>query len=416
MSKLNEQIISGFQHKPDGEVFFTDAIEQEGHSHAKSVYEHFMSQSYAPLEIVSDKNALEEINAAKEHLDAFNNFLIIGTGGSSLGGKMLCGLSKNNLASLNFIENTDFDTIEQVIKDSDPKKTAIIAISKSGETAETLSVFSIFYQWLQSYVGESAYKQCLIITEDKTSSLKTIAAQEGIYTLNHHLEIGGRYSVFSNVGLLPALLSGLNIDQILMGAEKCLNEFKSEANNHILQGALYNFLFLKHHQKTSTVMLYYADRLNYLGLWFRQLWAESIGKSGKGSNPVPALGTVDQHSQLQLWLDGPKDKIFTVITLDQKQKGQAIHFSDCPEKINYLEGKTIGDLMDAEQRAITQVLKENNCPVREIRLPHLDEETMGGLLMQFMIETILMADFLDVNPFDQPAVEQGKILTKQYLS
>ena len=168
--------------------------------------------------------------------------------------------------------------------------------------------------------------------------------------------------------------------------------------------------------KTITVLMPYADRLAWLAKWYVQLWAESLGKGGKGSQPVAAIGPVDQHSQLQLYLAGPDDKVFTIITTSSAGQGPVIDAALAaragePE----FGGKRIGDLVAAQGRATAETLAKNGCPVRTIHLEKLDETNLGELLMHFMLETIIAAHLLGVDPFDQPAVEEGKILAKQYL-
>jgi glucose-6-phosphate isomerase len=167
---------------------------------------------------------------------------------------------------------------------------------------------------------------------------------------------------------------------------------------------------------TQTVLMPYVDRLGHFGLWFRQLWAESLGKDGKGSTPIRALGTVDQHSQLQLYLAGPRDKVFTLVMLDVAATGGTVSpaFADAPQ-LAYLAGRSMGDLLDAEQRATAASLVRQGRPTRIFRLARLDEQTLGGLLMHFMLETMIAAELLGVDAFDQPAVEEGKVLARQYL-
>jgi glucose-6-phosphate isomerase len=160
----------------------------------------------------------------------------------------------------------------------------------------------------------------------------------------------------------------------------------------------------------------YLDRLNCFGSWFQQLWAESLGKNGKGTTPIRALGVVDQHSQLQLYLDGPKDKLITLLIANQNNKGGLIpkDLTDDPE-LKFIADKRMGDLMAAEQRATAATLIKNNCPTRIIKINSLDERSLGSLLMHFMLETIIAADLLGLNAFNQPAVEEGKAMAKQYL-
>jgi glucose-6-phosphate isomerase len=173
----------------------------------------------------------------------------------------------------------------------------------------------------------------------------------------------------------------------------------------------------RHRAVTISVLMPYVDRLAQLGMWYRQLWAESLGKGGRGTTPVRAMGTVDQHSQLQLYLDGPRDKMFTLIELEVAAAGRVVdkELADDPE-LAYLAGRTMGDLLDAEQRATAETLVRHGRPVRLFRLARLDEAALGALMMHFMIETIIAAHLLGVNPFDQPAVEEGKVLARRYLA
>ena len=154
----------------------------------------------------------------------------------------------------------------------------------------------------------------------------------------------------------------------------------------------------------------------HFGLWYRQIWAESLGKDGKGTTPIRAMGTVDQHSQLQLYLAGPWDKMFSVLRMDTQSEGRRVDpdLLDDP-RLDYLAGRRMGDLLDAEARATADTLIRNGRPTRQILIDTLDEETLGGLFMHFMLETILAAHLLEVDPFDQPAVEEGKVLAREYL-
>ena len=167
----------------------------------------------------------------------------------------------------------------------------------------------------------------------------------------------------------------------------------------------------------STVLAAYADRLLPFTMWFRQLWAESLGKDGKGTLPVPATGAVDQHSQLQLWLDGPDDKLFTVVTAETAGRGRTVPPALVEdERLAWLAGRSMGDLLDAEARATVETLAQKGRPVRQLHLGRIDEMALGALMMHFMLETILAARLLGVDPFDQPAVEQGKVLARDYLA
>jgi glucose-6-phosphate isomerase len=167
----------------------------------------------------------------------------------------------------------------------------------------------------------------------------------------------------------------------------------------------------------ATVFMAYADALRDTALWYRQLWAESLGKAGKGTTPLDAVGTVDQHSQLQLWLDGPADKMFTILTapsVGQGDRADGDILGEAPE-LSWLAGRRLGDLLDAHARGTADALAARGRPVRSMRLDAVDEESLGALMMHFMLETIIAAHMLEVNPFDQPAVEEGKVRARRYM-
>ena len=226
-------------------------------------------------------------------------------------------------------------------------------------------------------------------------------------------DIGGRYSIFSNVGMIPAILADLDVKKIHLGASKVIEK------NDFLDTFKFAqiFKFCSSNNYLSNVMMTYSDGLTYFGKWYLQLWAESIGKKNRGITALHAIGTTDQHSQLQLYLDGPKDKFFTFIKSNYHKKGLKIDAETMKEEsVNYLINKTMGDLMHAEQDATIDTFKLNNFKFREILLNEINEEAMGTLMAFSIMETIAACIYFEVDPFDQPAVEQGKALTKKYLS
>jgi glucose-6-phosphate isomerase len=182
-------------------------------------------------------------------------------------------------------------------------------------------------------------------------------------------------------------------------------------------GAALSIALAKSRRIGTTVLMPYVDRLGFLGFWYRQLWAESLGKNGEGTTPVRAVGTVDQHSQLQLYLDGPHDKMFTLLLADVVGAGRSVPAALVNEQdLAYLAGRTMGDLLDAEGRATSETLIRNRRPTRIMRIARVDEGVLGALMMHFMLETIIAAHLLSVDAFDQPAVEEGKVLTRTYLA
>ncbi len=252
------------------------------------------------------------------------------------------------------------------------------------------------------------------------SPLRRVCERWGVETLMHDPGIGGRYAVLSLVGVLPAMIAGLDAPALRAGAAEVLDATlgaATPADSAPAVGAAISIALVRERGIATTVLMPYADRLAPFGLWFRQLWAESLGKDGAGTTPVRAVGATDQHSQLQLYLAGPRDKMFTLVTLECAGSGPRVAAGMAEDAaLAYLRGRTMGDLMDAEQRATADTLARNGRPVRVLRLARLDERALGALLMHFMLETIIAAGLMGVDPFDQPAVEEGKALARAYLA
>mgnify|MGYP003952493451 CR=1 FL=1 len=341
--------------------------------------------------------------------------MIFGTGGSNLGARALINILNNKLKKkIEFYDNIDPLFFEESFHNIDFNSTGFVIISKSGSTPETISQFgSIIEKASKENLLSKLFSNCLIITEFKNSPLYNLAKDNKCLLLEHSNKIGGRYSVFSNVGMVPAIIANMNVNKIQKGASDFLN--KIEANNHFLIGQL--FYFQKDQKISSNVLMTYSDSLYYFGKWYLQLWAESIGKNNKGITAIHSVGTTDQHSQLQLYLDGPKDKFFTFLTTNHAKKGMLINKDILNSKeIDYLVGKRMGDLMEAEQYATIDTFKSKDIRFRQIHLPKIDEETIGSIMAFSIVETIATCIYFKVDPFNQPAVEQGKILTKKYLS
>ena len=396
-------------------------LPEEGLSSLKEVQKKIAEKSYAFFDILTEASVLSEVEQKASDLrQAFKNFVVLGTGGSSLGAKTLCDLRTNPFSDqgpqVHFLNNVDSYTIEQLLSGLDLNQTCFIAVSKSGSTAETLCQTLCIMKHLEGK-GLDVKKHFMILTEDKDSPLTQLAETYIITPLNHHKEIGGRFSVFSNVGLLPAALMGVDLRALHQAAQDYIETFQQADVSHAaFAGALMAHQGMQAGRNIS-VMMPYVDRLTSFAQWYAQLWAESLGKAGKGSTPVAALGTVDQHSQLQLYNDGPDDKIYTFLVENSSGKGLVPNgYIYTDDKLSYLEDQTMGDLLYAEARATIDSLKNVNRPVRVITFDQLDESVLGQLLAHFMLETILTAELLGIDAFDQPGVEQSKILTRHYLA
>jgi glucose-6-phosphate isomerase len=367
------------------------------------------------------KDLAEASPLALKFQDEFSDVIILGTGGSSLGGQTLSVLAERACPRLHFMDNIDPHTFSHLLATIDPKTTGVIAISKSGSTAETLLQFlTCVDHWCTHLSEQSLSHHFLVITEQKSSPLFRLKERYGIPFIEHDAKLGGRFSIFSLVGLFPALLVGVDVIAFRQGSASLIEQMINCADALEFApsvGAMLSYAQWKDHKKTISVMMPYVDQLQFFSKWYRQLWAESLGKSGKGTTPVDALGAVDQHSQLQLYLDGPRDKFFTVLTTDMAHKGP----KTCPSHLiddadlQYLYDKKLGDLMEAEQRATIETLIKNQCPTRVIHVPEINAYALGELSMHFVLETLFTSELLGVDPFNQPAVEQGKILAKKYL-
>ncbi len=368
-------------------------------------------QKLAMIDIIFNENDLEEFKKLAQKISKYKKVLVLGVGGSSLGGKTLTSLKFQN--KLQFLESIDPATIHNALEETDLKNTFFLVISKSGETIETICQALILLDKLQQEKTHDFAKQFLFITESNQNSIAKIAQEIGAEIFPHPQNIGGRYSCFSVVGLLPAMLCGADAEKIRSGAKKILAHFLDSEHNEILQSCEMQ-LGLYRQGFTSNVVMPYIDNLKNFTDWYRQLWAESLGKHHFGSTPINSMGTVDQHSQLQLYLDGPKNKFFTFFT--QKNHPQNFDIKDQKNCLTLFGGKKLSEIVEVEQSTTIEVLNQQKLPIRLFSIDQLDEEVLGGLMMQMFLEVILIADFKGINPFDQPAVELRKDLAKKILA
>jgi len=319
------------------------------------------------------------------------------------------------------MDNLDPDSYGALLARLPLKTSRFVAVSKSGGTGETL---------MQTIAALDAVKVAQLdphdhflgITEPakpgRKNGLRDLLSAHQIRTMDHDPGVGGRFSVLTNVGLLPAAVCGLDIGAIRQGAADALAPVLAHMPPAEVPAAVGAALAAGlASSKTISVMMAYADRLQMFTKWYVQLWAESLGKDGKGTTPIGALGPVDQHSQLQLYIAGPRDKLFTIVTASPAGRGPRMtadlaKIAGEPD----FSGKAIGDLVAAQGRATAETLAKNGCPVRTFHLAQLDETSLGALMMHFMLETIIAAHLIGVEAFDQPAVEEGKVLAKTYLA
>jgi glucose-6-phosphate isomerase len=366
---------------------------------------------------------------------AFDTVVVLGIGGSALGTialqqallrpfwNELNDEARDYFPRLFVLDNIDPTTIAPFLDRIDLARTLVDVVSKSGSTAETMAQFLIIRERLLAQIQDDGYRGHLIFTTDPAAGvLRRIADEESIPTLPVPPGVGGRFSVLSAVGLLPAALVGIDIEKMLAGSA-AMDERCRTADLHANPAALFAALqYLAHNGKGAAmhVMMAYSDRLFGIAGWFRQLWAESLGKrkdlSGndvfRGPTPIDARGVTDQHSQVQLYMDGPFDKTITLLATQTQRVDVAIPqaYPD-NEELAYLGGRTLGELLEAERVATTSALTTAGRMNMTIELPRVDPHSIGQLLMMLQIATVYAGAFYNVNPLDQPGVELGKRLT-----
>ncbi len=391
------------------------------------------------LPVLHVAESTDDIEAAEQALGRLSRnagtIVFFGTGGSSLGGQTIAQLGGWNIPGergegqkqrprVRFYDNLDPRTLENALKHLDLESTRFVVISKSGGTAETLSQAITALDAVKTAgLAAEIPNYFLGVTEPaeagRENGLRALFNHHQIPMLDHHPGIGGRFSALTNVGLLPGLAQGLDVRALRKGASAvvaaALAADRAEDAAPAL-GAAIAVGLSKEKGITNMVMMPYADRLERFASWYGQLWAESLGKDGEGTTPIAALGPVDQHSQLQLFMDGAPRHLVTFLRTDCAGSGPVISAELANQAgASYLAGKRVGDLVAAQQSAVPEALIGAGRPVRVFDIDPLDEAALGGLMMHFMLETILAAGLLGVDPFGQPAVETGKRLTLEYL-
>ena len=345
--------------------------------------------------------------ATVKKFSKYKNIVVIGMGGSILGTKSIYSFLKTKIKKeVFFFDNLDENLHLRFNKIKILKNSCFIIISKSGNTLETITNLGVVF-------SKSLLKNKLIfITEIKDSILNDIANKFNAEIIEHKNFIGGRYSVLSEVGMFPAALMGLNIN-------KFQNLKKLIQNKNFVSSLVQNvasIYTLNEHGIKNSVILNYDSGLNDLGYWYQQLVGESLGKKGKGITPILSTAPRDHHSVLQLYLDGPKDKFFTFFSSSNEGKKHKISGKIIPSKMKFLKNKRIGDIIKAQCNATKNVIKSRNIPYRSFIFNKSSEEELGMIFTFFVLETILLARLMNINPFDQPAVEQVKIETRKILS
>ena len=339
--------------------------------------------------------------------DKFKTVVVVGMGGSILGSNAIYDFMKHKVKKkFIFFDNLDYEKLLNFKKKNNINKNLFIIISKSGNTIETLANFIAL-----NIIKKNA-KNIIIISENKDNSLLSISKKYNLHYVKHKNFLGGRYSVLSEVGIIPAYLMGVNIKKLRNNLE---NYLKKNKMNFLKNSSISLTKILNKKKYKNLIFLNYAPQLEKFLFWCQQLIAESLGKKGKGFLPIISNAPKDHHSLLQLYLDGPKDKIFYFFSICNNQ-GESLQTKKISKKINYLNNKNINDIKETQKKAVIKALTKSNIPFREFTINKTNEETLGELFSYFMLETSIVGKMANINPFNQPAVERVKIFTKKILN
>ncbi len=382
-----------------------------------------------------EKGVRESKALADRSRERFENFLLLGIGGSALGPaalvSALCHPHHNLLAAnrrggmrLFVIDNADPEMLAHCLEVLDLKRTLVNVITKSGTTSETLTAFMVVEDALRKTVGKEKVSEHFVFTTDPEKGLlRALAKEKGVSTLPVPPNVGGRFSVLTAVGLFPAACCGIDIEALVSGAaemERRCRTVEIGRNPAYLYAAIH-YLLDSRRQKTIAVMMPYVQALRDIADWHRQLWAESLGKrhdrEGRdvyvGQTPVKALGATDQHSQIQLYVEGPNDKVITLIQVDEWRQRCTIPQDALPgiQELDVFRGRDMADLLTAELAATEFALTKAARPNLKILLSRVSPESVGAILYMLEVATAFAGGLYNINAFDQPGVEEGKKAT-----
>jgi len=341
-----------------------------------------------------------------EKFKSFKTIAIIGMGGSILGSEAVSHFLKEKInKKIYFFNDLNIEKIQNFKKKKNLNKILFFVISKSGNTVETLSNFFTLK------IIKKNSKNIIIISEKKNNLLYSLSKKFNLFYIEHKNYIGGRYSVLSEVGIVPAYLMGININKLRSGSLKSLKKTQLFLkDSSIMLSSLLSFKKIN-----NLIFLNYCPELEKFLFWCQQLIAESLGKNGKGFLPTISNAPKDHHSLLQLYLDGPKNKLFYIFSNEESSK-EKINIKEILKEKNFLNNKTLNSIKKAQKNALIKTLKNKNIPFREFKIKNINEEVLGELFSYFILETVIIGKLTNINPFDQPAVEQVKIYTKDLLN
>ncbi len=367
---------------------------------------------------------------AAEVSERFDNVVVLGIGGSALGLRAASQAllpshwnlrtkeSREGRPRLFVCDNIDPESFSGLLGLIDIEKTCFTIISKSGRTTETAAQLLVVLDHLKALLGENWHENVVIITDPEAGELRPMVRELGLTAFSIPPKLGGRFSVLSPVGLFPAACVGIDVEELVNGARamasRCSEPSLETNPGYHIGAAFYQFDTAK--RKNMSVMFSYSDALMLTADWYAQLWAESLGKSGRGQTPVRAVGTTDQHSQVQLYMEGPADKVFTFVGVEKfRTPAEATRISDAPKAFSYLNGHDLGSILRAEQVATSRALTEMGRPNMTVTFPQIDAHHLGEFFMLYEVATAFAGALYEIDPFNQPGVELGKKLTREIL-
>ncbi len=374
------------------------------------------------FDIQNDSELLNSINSfAKKSKGKFENIIVLGIGGSSLGVQALFSAllpanwnnrekkQRNNLPKMFFIDHMDSEYIDEIFSTLEAKKTLLVVISKSGSTIEPMSVL---FAVLKNFPAENI----VTITDPQKGLLRDLSDNFKFTSFPVPKNIGGRFSVLTAVGLLPMALMGLNIEKFLEGAKEAEKNWRNSKKNPARDLAIAQYLLDTKHQKNISVFFPYSKKLEKLAEWYIQLLAESIGKNEEtGPTPIKAVGPTDQHAQVQLFMEGPNNKLHIFVEVEEIASKLKVPAHKMLGHLDYLANKTVHQILQAERMATTEAFTQMKKPNITISLEQLNEKTLADLIYTLQAQVALLGELYEVDAFNQPGVEIGKKLTKKYL-
>lgn len=411
----------------DDSGFFTDKIGERGinpknlevyNGKLKEIFSKFLStdvstQYYRIMHGFDLETYLTPCEpVAKTIKDNFSDLVVVAMGGANLNPMSALSLAENSEGTrIHYLNNTDENNFVRLLRQLDPKTTAVLTTSNSGNTTETIALFSSMLNWFEENGIADSENHFFYILGEGDNALRKMANEIGGTLMSHDSGVGGRFSGFTNVCLLPGLVAGLDMREYLNSANDVAEYFLDARENSIMaRFALCSYLM----RDNQHVINAYSQRLDSFVEWYCQIISESLGKDGKGILPVKGVGPQDQHSMMQLYLDGPSDKTFTMINVKDSGVSE-VHLSN-NTKPEYLAVKTLGEINNAEFHATCAALRGIKAPVRTIEINKLNEASIGALMMHSALEVITTGYLMSINPFDQPGVEKIKIEARRILS